>query len=290
MIVVTGARGFVGTHTVKELIKREYEVLEVDLKGEHPVDFTSEEFKDHIHEGDKVLHLGAISKFSDAADNPQLAVRTNVEGTLNVIKACIEKKAERLVYSSTGSVYSKSAPVPIREDSSREPASIYGLTKKQAEDWIFQFGKQLSYIILRYGYVYGRGKDWGAIGNFIKRISREEPPIVYGGRQSNDFIYVKDVIEANILALNSEYLNQIYNIGTGIATSIRQTCNLCLKALDSNLSIIVNPPRSFDIPMFVYDITRARLLLGFKPKWNLTDGINDMIDQRIEETKGGLKR
>lgn len=276
-IVVTGAKGFIGTHTVKALKNKGYEVVEVDLRCNPPIDFTTKQFKNVVHEGDKVLHLGAISTFSAAGRNPQLAVRVNVEGTLNVILACIEKKAERLVFASTGSVYAKYSPIPIREDAPREPRSIYGLSKKQAEDWVFLFGEKLPYIILRYGYVYGAGKDWGAIGNFIKRIRRNQSPIIFGGKQTNDFVYVKDVVQANLLALESEYTNQVYNIGTGVAVSIRQACELCLKAMQSNLKIKVEPPRPFDIPMFVYDITRARLLLGYEPKWKLADGIKDMI-------------
>ena len=287
-VVVTGASGFIGRHTVRELLERGYEVTGIDI-GSSDVkhknlknvrcDVVDPELSSYIDSGDKVLHLAAVSTFGAAGENPAKAARVNVEGTLNVIKSCIEKKAERLVYSSTGSVYHKSCTVPIKEDSPRNPTSIYGLTKKQAEDWIMLYGDRTDYVILRYAYIYGRGKDWGAIGNFLKRIKRGEQPVIFGGRQTNDFIYVKDVVEANILALESEYLDQVYNIGTGIATSIRETCRMCLEAMNSNLEMKIEPPRSFDIQMFVYDITRARLLLEFEPKWKLPNGIRDMLGQ-----------
>jgi len=287
-IVVTGASGFIGKHTVKELLQRGYEVTGIDkrpLSVKHSnlknaqCDILSPQLGSHINQGDKVLHLAAISTFGAAGQNPAMAVRVNVEGTLNVIKSCIQSKAERLVYSSTGSVYHKYCTVPIKEDSPRNPTSIYGLTKKQAEDWMMLYGDQIDYVILRYAYVYGQGKDWGAIGSFIKRIKQGQQPVIFGGRQTNDFIYVKDIAEANILALESEYLDQVYNIGTGIATSIKETCRLCLQTLHSDLGMKIEPPRPFDIQMFVYDITKAGILLGFEPQWKLPEGIEDLVKQ-----------
>jgi len=289
-VIVTGANGFIGIHTVRELLKKGYNVEAVDVKTEglkefsndkrcaiRNMDILDEDFKNLIERGDKVLHLAAVARFETAESNPQLAVRVNVEGTLNVIEACIEKKADRLVYSSTGSVYSLNAPVPLREDAPREPSSVYGLTKKMAEDWIMFYGGQLPYVILRYGYIYGKGKDWGAIGAFMKRLSNNERPVVLGGNQTNDFVYVKDVVEANWLALETRYTNQAYNIGTGRATSIRDVCEYCIKAMESDLKMKIEPARTFDYPIFVYDISKARTLLHFEPKWNVLNGITDMI-------------
>jgi len=291
-VIVTGANGFIGIHTVRELLKKGYNVEAVDVKTEglkefsndkrcaiRNMDILDEDFKNLIERGDKVLHLAAVARFETAESNPQLAVRVNVEGTLNVIEACIEKKADRLVYSSTGSVYSLNAPVPLREDAPREPSSVYGLTKKMAEDWIMFYGGQLPYVILRYGYIYGKGKDWGAVGAFMKRLSNNERPVVLGGNQTNDFVYVKDVVEANWLALETRYTNQAYNIGTGRATSIRDVCEYCIKAMESDLKMKIEPARTFDYPIFVYDISKARTLLRFEPEWNVLNGIMDMVKE-----------
>jgi len=292
-VIVTGANGFIGAHTVRELLNGGYNVEAVDLGTErlkefsgnkrfavHEMDILGEDFKGLIEMGDKVLHLAAVARFDTAKANPQLAVRVNVEGTLNIIQACIEKKAERLVYSSTGSVYSLSAPVPIREDAPREPSSIYGLTKKMAEDWIMFYGSRLPYVILRYGYIYGKGKDWGAIGAFLKSLSNNQRPVVFGGDQTNDFIYVKDVVRVNMLALETPYTNQAYNIGTARATSIRDVCEYCVRAMKSDLKMKIEPARTFDYSIFVYDISKARTLLRFEPEWNVLDGITDMVKER----------
>ena len=291
-MIVTGASGFIGMHTIRDLLKTGYNVEAVDIRTEglkefsnnrrcvvHKMDVLDEDFKDLIGIGDKVLHLAAVARFDTAKANPQLAVRVNVEGTLNIIQACIEKKADRLVYSSTGSVYSLNAPVPIREDAPRQPSSIYGLTKRMAEDWIMFYGSQLPYVILRYGYIYGKGKDWGAVGAFLKRLSTNEQPVVFGGNQTNDFVSVKDVVEANRLALETQYTHQAYNIGTGRATSIRDVCEYCIKAVESDLKMKIERARVFDYPIFVYDISKARTLLGFEPEWNVLDGITEMVKE-----------
>jgi UDP-glucose 4-epimerase len=290
-VVVTGANGFVGFHTVKALVDAGYDVTALDVSDsrlqtefkENPnctiakADILDEDLKRFIELGDKVLHLAAVPRFEQASQNPQKAFRINVEGTINVIQACIEKKAERLVYSSTGSVYSRNVPVPIREDATREPESIYGLTKKQAEDWIILYGHRLPYVILRYGYIYGKGKDWGAVGAFLKNLKEGKRPVIYGGKQTNDFIYIKDVVQANLLALETEHTRQAYNIGTSRATSIKDVCQLCIKAIGTNLTVEIKPAREFDFPVFVYDISKAQTLLKFDPKWNLYEGIEDTI-------------
>lgn len=290
-VVVTGANGFIGLHTVRELLDAGYNVVALDISDSKlqaefqgkkrckiaTVDILDKDLKHLMKQGDKVLHLAAVPRFDEASQNPQKTVRINVEGTLNVIRACMEKKAERLVYSSTGSVYSRNVPVPIREDAAREPESVYGLTKKQAEDWIFYFSDRLPYVILRYGYVYGKGKDWGAVGAFLKLLREGKRPVVYGGKQTNDFIYIKDIVQANLQALETEHTRQVYNIGTGRATSIKDVCELCIKAVKSNLTMEIKPAREFDFSVFVYDISKAQTLLKFDPKWNLVDGIEDIL-------------
>ena len=139
------------------------------------------------------------------------------------------------------------------------------------------YGDRLPYVILRYGYVYGKGKNWGAVGAFLRRLKEGKRPTVFGGKQTNDFIYIKDIVQANLLALETPLLNQIYNIGSGRATSIKDVCELCIKAMKSELTMEIKPARAFDFPVFVYDIAKAQTLLGFEPKWNILDGIEDSL-------------
>ena len=129
-VIVTGANGFVGFHTVRAILDANYDVTALDVSDSRlrtefqgnphctiaKADILGDDLERFIKPGDKVIHLAAVPRFEQASQNPQKAVRINVEGTINVIQACINKKAERLVYSSTGSVYGRNATVPIRED------------------------------------------------------------------------------------------------------------------------------------------------------------------------------
>lgn len=286
-VVVTGGAGFIGKHTIKELVKRGYEVVTVDKKPSNDLprevetvvcDIAIEGGLNGIIElDDKVLHLAAITRFELAERHPCETVRTNVLGTMNVIQACIERGAERLVFSSSGSVYGPNVPVPISVVAPRKPKSLYGLTKKIAEDLIFFHGVELPFIILRYGYIYGKGKDWGAIGAFLKSIQEGTPPTVYGGRQTIDFICVEDVVQANLLALESPHLNQAYNIGSGVPVSIMEVCGACIKAMGADTKPVIKPMREFDFGAFVYDISKAKSMLGFEPRYELEEGIHSCI-------------
>lgn len=279
-IVVTGSSGFIGVHTVKTLREQGYDVLEVDLRGKKPIDFTKDDFEKYINSGDKILHLGAVAHFSAARENVQKAIRVNVEGTLNIVKSAIKKHAERIVYSSTGSVYNISkAQLPIDECQPIGPENEYGLTKKQAEDWVTINKNQLPYVILRYAYIYGVHKDWGAIGAFFKKLKNGEQPVIFGGKQSNDFTYVDDVVQANLLALETDHINQAFNIGTGKLSSIKDVCEQCIEAIGSTIQPKIEPSRTFDFLLFVYDISKAESILRYKPKWNVHRGIRDMAEK-----------
>jgi len=287
-VVVTGSSGFIGRHTIRELCRRGYSVVALDIvegleeesDGVRYFDCDiTEGVSQYIEKEDRVLHLAAIAKFDQAARDPSQAIKVNVQGTLNVIQACIDKGAERLVYGSTGSVYPRDPPVPITEDTERKPSSIYGLTKMMAEDLIFLFGDKLPYIILRYGYVYGKGKDWGAVGTFLRLLKEGKHPVIYGGRQTNDFTYVKDIVEANISALETPFTNKVYNIGTGKPTSIFEVFEICQRALGIDVKPTLDPPRPFDFSDFVYDTSKAEKLLGFKAKWSLAEGIQDSLKE-----------
>lgn len=279
-VVVTGASGFIGQHILKELKKHGYEVLGLDVipsEGVVACDITSKEIEKYINKGDKVLHLAAISKFERAHENPQLGIRVNVEGTLNIVQACIKKGAERLIFTSSGAVYNKMSPVPIKETYSLKPSSLYGLSKKMAEDLIIFYGNQLPYVILRYGYIYGVGKSWGAIGHFLSLLKEGKRPTIFGGNQFCDFVYIKDVIEMTVLALETEYTCEVFNVGSGKALSIKQVYDFCRRVLNSEIEPIITKLHTYDFIVFLYDITKAQKLLGFTPKWNLIDGLYDMV-------------
>lgn len=272
--VVMGGSGFVGSHTIKALIEKGYQVFNYDLKnGDDIRDIRR--LKEVIQPGDKILHLAAIARFAEADQDPETAWTTNVEGTDCVAKAAFLKDAERVVYSSTGSVY-----MPIEQEGKIDENfrvrgnSVYGCSKHFGELALKR--ANIDHVILRYAHLYGEGKiGHGAIGGFIARMERGLKPQLYGGAQSNDFTYIKDIVQANILALETENLNQIYNIGTGIELTTEEVFEALKDFFKYNKDFEKLPQRKVDANKFVYDISKAKRELGFIPKFNFKQGMED---------------
>lgn len=273
-IIVTGGSGFVGSHTIKSLQKKGYNVFNYDIRQGYDIrDF--DQLCSVIQPGDKILHLAAVIRFDEADNDPERAWTTNVEGTDFVAKAGQKNKAERIVYSSTGAVY---MPIeqepPIREDFRVRGNSLYGCTKHLGELAIKR--AKVPYIILRYAHLYGEGRlGQGAIGRFISRMERGLAPILYGGKQSSDFTYIKDVVQANILALKSDKLNEIYNIGTGEELTTEDVFNQLQKFFNYDKEFKRLPLRTFDPKRFVYDISKAKKLLNYNPQYRFEAGMRD---------------
>jgi UDP-glucose 4-epimerase len=284
-IIVTGANGFVGLHTVKQLIKEGYNVTAVDMATNNieniaglkivKVDLTKDDLSTLVTPGDKVIHLAAVAKFADAENDPVKAINVNVIGTQRLLQAC-QGKAERIVHASTGSVYSNNAINPINEETPRGAKNMYGISKTFGEDLVM-FSKT-PYIILRYGYIYGMNKNWGAAGAFVDKILKNERPVIFGGTQINDFTYVKDIVRANLLALNASAVNQVYNIGTGEGYSVLELYQWIKKFMKSSVEPIVEQMRGgIDSSVFVYNTTKAQKVLKFEADWLVPDGIHDML-------------
>ena len=275
-VIVTGSSGFVASNTIPLLKEHGYEVIPYDLKEGYDIR-NLHQLKSVIKKGDKVLHLAAIARFAEADDNPLLAWETNVLGTVNVAKACTENGAERLVYSSTGSVY---MPIekepPMTEDFPARGNSVYACSKYIGEQVII--GENIPYVILRYAHLYGEGKiGHGAIGGFISRMSRGLSPVLYGGLQSNDFTYIKDVAMANLLALETDNTNEVYNIGTGEELTTEEVFKILSEKFDYHKEFERLPARTVDPLRFVFSVEKAEKLLGFKAKYNFKDGLTDYL-------------
>jgi len=277
-IIVTGGSGFVGSNTIVALVKKGYEVLNFDLTEGFDIRKLSD-LQEVIEPGDKVLHLAAIARFAQADADPLLAYETNIEGTKNVALACLAKKAERLVYSSTGSVY---MPVeqepPISEEFKCRGNSVYACSKYIGELILERL--KVPYVILRYAHLYGKGKiGHGAIGGFIDRMNRGLSPILYGGKQSNDFTHIEDIVQANILALETRNFGEVYNIGSGEELTTEGVFEIMRDALGYEEEFTILPGRSVDPLRFVFDISKAREGLGYNPKYSFREGFDAFCEE-----------
>lgn len=278
-VLVTGNLGFVGTETTKYLTQMGVEWVGYDLMSGY--DIRDAKQLESVLTGnniDRILHLAAIARFAEADANPKNAFEVNTIATRN-IAAMSQKYHIPVVYASTGSVYMpiKQEP-PITEDFPICGNSIYGCSKAMGEIYI----KELSsaYIILRYAHLYGREKRMhGLIGGFMERIERGLAPTLYGGKQSNDFTYIKDVARANYLALTAPWdkYNQAYNVGTGEELTAEQAGQIVCEFSGYKGEIEVKEGRTVDPGRFVYDTSKAERMLGFKAEYDFKKGLEDMF-------------
>lgn len=281
-VLVTGSLGFVGSETVKLLEYAGHEVFGYDLMAGYDIrDARQLEETVAAFSPDRILHLAAIARFADADKDPKLAFETNVIGTANVT-AIAKKYHIPLVYSSTGSVYMPITDFTgtIKEDWPAKGNSVYGCTKYLGETYVRE---HTPHIILRYAHLYGKEKRMhGLIGGFLERIERGLAPTLYGGKQSNDFTYIKDVARANLLALTAPWdkWNQVYNIGTGEELSAEQAGKLVCEVAGYKGEIEVKEGRTVDPEKFAFDCSKAERMLNFKYEYDFAAGLKDMFNDK----------
>ena len=311
-ILVIGGAGFIGSFVVSELLKSDVAkvvIFDNFARGkksnvEHVLndprcelypnggDVRDIDLLDDAMEGvDGVIHLAAMWLLH-CKDFPRTAFHVNVEGTFNVLEACVKNNIERLVYSSSASVYGDAAEVPMTESHPFNNKNFYGATKIAGEAMCRAYYDRygLSYVGLRYMNVYGPHQDQtaaytGVIPIMLNKIDDNEPPSINGdGTQAYDFIDVEDVARCNVLALEAEVSDQFYNVGTGIQTTIKELCDTILGLKDSSLKVAYNPYSEDDARRLVQNRIgcpkKASEELGFSYNFDLVTGLQRLIDWR----------
>ncbi|MBA7597525.1 UDP-N-acetylglucosamine 4-epimerase [subsurface metagenome] len=299
-VLVTGGAGFIGSHLVDGLLARGHSVTVLDDLSSGTMDNLkthtdnpafrfiqgdirdAEAVKRALAGVDAVIHEAAMISVPLSVKNPEFARSVNVDGTLTLLKASLGHGVKRFVYSSSCAVYGEQAELPISEDVPPQPLSPYASSKLAAEKNCLTFHERegLETICLRYFNVYGPrqtfGEYAGVMMKFLERLRSDQPPIIYGdGEQTRDFVYVSDVVDATLLALEREGVaGEVMNIGTGEATSINDLCEIFLTAAgNTGLKPIHESSRAGDIRHSQADIKKAKKLLGFKPRVSLKEGV-----------------
>ncbi|HHI01494.1 MAG TPA: SDR family oxidoreductase [Thermococcus litoralis] len=303
LIVVTGGAGFIGSHIAEEL-RDENEVIVIDnlyagkIENVPPnVKFLQADIRDYqsiaelISHADYVFHEAALVSVVESVEKPMLTEEINVLGTLNILKALSEGHG-KLIFASSAAVYGDNPNLPLKESEKPEPLSPYGVTKIAGEYYckVFYELYGVPTVSLRYFNVFGERQGYnqyaGVISIFINRALKGEPLIIYGdGKQTRDFIYVKDVVKANILAAKSSKANgKVFNVARGERTTILELALKIIDATNSPSSIIFDKPRPGDIRDSQADISEIRKL-GFKPEYSLEDGLLRTIEWYRRKTR-----
>ncbi len=294
--IVTGGAGFIGSHLVEKLVKKNFSVTVIDnfstgrIKNLSNVkkkikiikrDIVSDKNLDKYFKGAKyVFHLAAKADIVPSIEDPKLYFDTNVSGTLNILEACRKNNVKKIIYAASSSSYGIAKEYPTTEFSKINPEYPYAFTKYLGEKLIAHWSKvyNLSFISLRLFNVYGiRSRTTGAYGAMFgvflaQKINNKPLTVVGSGKQSRDFTYVSDIAEAFYKAAISKEKNQIINIGTGKPTTV---INI-VKQLKSNYIFIKKRPGE---PHKTHSSTaKARKLLNWKSRISINQGIKIMLN------------
>lgn len=296
-ILVTGGCGFIGSHLVDRLIKNGYEVFVIDnLSTGSRKNISSDAVFYYLDirsanliavfekiRPDIVFHLAAQVSVPLSVDDPNQDAEVNILGTIKVLEACNKVGIKRIVFSSSAAVYGLPVTLPINENHPLSPVSPYGISKMTAEFYI-QLNQQISgmeYQILRYSNVYGPRQgsknEGGVISVFNQRLRNKQSIKIFGsGNQTRDFVYVSDVVDANLAAIKSR-ANIIVNISTGIGTSLNQIVD-CIKTIYTNdVDVFYTSGRSGDIDHSVLDNERAKRYLRWEAHYDINTGLKETL-------------
>ncbi len=305
LFLVTGGAGFIGSNLCEKLLKLGCKVrclddlstgkrANVDLFIDDPnYEFIEGDIKDFdvcmkACEGvEYVLNQAAWGSVPRSLERPLFYCANNIQGTLNMLEAARQKGVKKFVYASSSSVYGDEPNLPKREGREGNLLSPYALTKRCDEEWAKQYSMhyELPTIGLRYFNVFGRRQDpngayAAVIPRFIKQLLKGERPTINGdGKQSRDFTYVENVVEANLKACLApeEASGEAFNVAYGGREYLLDVYRSLTKALGVDVEPIFGPDRKGDIKHSNADIGKARRLLGYDPEYNFERGLNEAI-------------
>ena len=301
---VTGGAGFIGSHLVKNLVERGNEIIVIDnlntgkkknvKKNFKKINFFEVDIRDFstiediMKNVDGIFHEAALASVQDSFIIPDKFFDVNVKGTENIFKIG-KKLGIKVVYASSSSVYGNPISIPIKENDDKNPINPYAKTKLENDKMAEKYAKNgLKVIGLRYFNVFGPGqsKEYaGVIKLFLERIQQGLSPLINGdGLQVRDFVYVDDVVNANMLAMESNIDGKFFNIGTGTTISVLDLANMIIKFSGLKLKPIHRLAVPGDVRATQADITKAKTML----KWKPTTGIQDWLKNAVLDVKNNL--
>lgn len=297
--LVTGGAGFIGSHLVEALLARGDKVRVLDNfstgKEENLADFLEQvelirgdllneaDLKRAVNGMDNVFHQAAFVSVPQSLEEPDRCFEVNVTGTNRLLSISRDEGVKRVILASSAAVYGENPTVPLSENINPEPLSPYAASKRIGEIYAHLFTSQLDLDVtaLRYFNVYGPrqnpASDYAAvIPIFIKKLLDEEQPVIYGdGLQSRDFIYVGDVVQANLLAAKSNQAQgQVINICSGQETNLHNLVDYMAEIFNREIQPTYQEVRPGDIYRSLGDPSLARELLGFQPGTGLAEGLH----------------
>jgi UDP-glucose 4-epimerase len=298
-VLVTGGAGFIGSHLVDRLVQEGHEVVIVDNLStgkRRNLNRTARFYKldiqswrlERVFRNERpniVMHLAAQMDVRKSVEDPIFDAQVNVLGMLNVLQQSIKHGVRKVVFSSSGgAIYGEQEIYPVPESHVTRPLSPYGISKLCGEQYLsyYQRVSGLQMVSLRYANVYGPRQDpdgeAGVVAIFIQKLLNNEQAIVYGnGRQTRDFVYVDDVVEANLAVMGQE-TQGTYNVGTGEETSINDLLRILIAHTNSTCKEVHGPAKLGEQVRSVIDSNKLRQELSWEPRTELREGLKRTVD------------
>lgn len=296
-VLITGGAGFIGSHIAHHFLQAGHEVVVLDSlrSGRCNVDqsiltrgsVTDYELVEHLAAGARtIFHLAALVSVPESLEKPHECVDINVQGTLNVLRAARRHGVGKVVLSSSAAIYGDDPELPKHENMRPAPKSPYAVTKLDGEYYLAMAAAEwgVATVSLRYFNVYGPRQDpasqyAAAVPIFVQRAREGLPITIFGdGEQTRDFIYVRDVVAANLLAAESPAITGVYNVARGESLTILELARNIRDLLGSCSPIVHGPERPGDIRHSLADISRL-LATGFRPTVSLDEGLRETLAQ-----------
>jgi len=295
--LITGGAGFVGSHIAEELLRNGNSVTILDdlntgkmanlEKIKDKINFIKGDIRDHVllkdvcKDMDGIFHQAARASVQESFIKPEEYQDVNVKGTENIFSQA-KDYGIKVVYASSSSVYGNPIELPIREDSSMNPINPYAQTKVDKEKLAVKYAKNgLKVIGMRYFNIFGerQSKEYaGVVKLFLERIQNKLPPKINGdGLQTRDFVFIVDVVKANILAMESNIDHIFFNVGTNTSISVLELANIIIKAANLDVKPIFCPALKGDVKITIADISLIKKSLS----WNPTITIQEWLKQKI---------
>ncbi len=296
--LVTGGAGFIGSHIAQALIDEKCGVSIIDnLSTGHMENISRLEDKIEFYKGDIrnrdillkaskgcdiIFHEAALVSVPQSVENPVESAMINEIGTLMVLEAARQNNVKRVVFASSSAIYGDNPESPKTEDMAPKPMSPYAVQKLVSEFNARLYSELygLETVCLRYFNVFGPRQDpsspySGVISIFMKKVFSNEEPVIFGdGNQTRDFVFVKDVVKANLLAASlPDAKGQAFNVGTGVSITINELWEIISEKTGVKLAPEYAPEREGDIYESLSDISLAKSVLGFYPEYSFDDGI-----------------
>ncbi len=298
-VLVTGGAGFIGSHLVDRLIQEGHEVVVVDNLStgkRRNLNRAARFFKldiqswrlERVFRNERpnlVMHLAAQMDVRKSVEDPIFDAQVNVLGTLNVLQQSIKHGVRKVVFSSSGgAIYGEQEIYPAPESHVTRPLSPYGISKLCGEQYLsyYQRVNGLQIVSLRYANVYGPRQDpegeAGVVAIFIQKLLNNEQAIVNGnGRQTRDFVYVEDVVEANLAAMGQD-IQGTYNVGTGEETSVNDLLRVLVRHTNSTCKEVHGPAKGGEQARSVIDSGKLRQELSWESRTELSEGLKRTVD------------